>query len=346
MAELSKQQLLEALDMLRVYGTITAAAEAMGLPRRTLSHRISRARITGVEDTEAPAQDAVELPQFPDNDIPVEEILDTMERRFEKRATAKAARDWYEVKVKANDAIGLCFVGDPHIDSNGCNISLLRRDLEIMSQPGMYGVNIGDSTDGDWPGRLMRLHSESDTSLDTARRLAEWLLNRSGATWLAWIMGNHDLWGADADLMRARNINRIPMSDWVARWQIVFGNGRRCKIISSHSFKGHSMWNLLHSNQRAATMTAEANIYASGHLHNWAIHQEENAHREFIYWLVRSRGYKYIDEFAERLGHASQQHGATICAVIDPQTDSATRFVQCFADLAEAADYLSWKRSR
>jgi hypothetical protein len=73
---------------------------------------------------------------------------------------------------------------------------------------------------------------------------------------------------------------------------------------------------------------------------------EENAHREFVYWLVRSRGYKYIDEFAERLGHASQQHGATICAVIDPTAESEVRFVQCFADLAEAADYLSWKRSR
>ncbi len=106
------------------------------------------------------------------------------------------------------------------------------------------------------------------------------------------------------------------------------------------------MWNLLHSNQRAATMTADAHIYASGHLHNWAIHQEENAHREFIFWLVRSRGYKYIDQYADRLGHAQQQHGATICAVIDPQADSETRFVQCFADLAEAADYLAWKRSR
>jgi hypothetical protein len=32
--------------------------------------------------------------------------------------------------------------------------------------------------------------------------------------------------------------------------------------------------------------------------------------------------------------------------VIDPQAESEVRFVQCFADLAEAADYLSWKRSR
>jgi len=342
---LSSAELSQALETVATYGTITAAADVLGVPRKTLSARLARAKARDSE-SDPPSPGAAELPSFPDDDISVAEILDTMERRFEKRASAKAARNWYEVKIKGNEPIGLCFVGDPHIDSNGCNIPLLRRDLEIMSRPGMFGVNIGDTTDGDWPGRLMRLHGQSDTSLDTARRLADYLLNDSGVNWLAWIMGNHDGWGADADLMRARNIKQIPMSDWMARWQIVFGNGRRCKIISSHSFKGHSMWNLLHSNQRAATTTADAHIYASGHLHNWAIHQEENAHREFIYWLVRSRGYKYLDEYADRLGHASQQHGATICAVIDPQAASEARFVACFADLAEAADYLSWKRSR
>lgn len=339
---LTDDQLAEALKALRDYGTVTEAALALNINRSTFNHRVQAAKSQNIKiDSEQ-----VQLPQFPDDDIPVEDILNTMERRFKKRHSAKIARDWYKVKIKNdNRAIGLCFVGDPHIDSNGCNIELLRRDVSLMKQPGFFGVNIGDTTDGDWPGRLMRLHAKSDQSMETARRLAEWFLNDT-VEWLAWIMGNHDLWGADSDLLKAKNIKNIPMSDWAAKWQIEFDNGRRCKIVSSHDFAGRSIWNSLHSNQRAATTTVEAHIFASGHTHNWAIHQEENAHREFVYWLIRSRGYKFIDEYGERLGHASQQHGATICAVIDPLAKSEATFVQCFSDLAEASEYLIWKRSK
>ena len=339
---LTDDQLAEALKALRDYGTVTEAALALNINRSTFNHRVQAAKSQNIKiDSEQ-----VQLPQFPDDDIPVEDILNTMERRFKKRHSAKIARDWYKVKIKNDNlAIGLCFVGDPHIDSNGCNIELLRRDVSLMKQPGFFGVNIGDTTDGDWPGRLMRLHAKSDQSMETARRLAEWFLNDT-VEWLAWIMGNHDLWGADSDLLKAKNIKNIPMSDWAAKWQIEFDNGRRCKIVSSHDFAGRSIWNSLHSNQRAATTTVEAHIFASGHTHNWAIHQEENAHREFVYWLIRSRGYKFIDEYGERLGHASQQHGATICAVIDPLAKSEVTFVQCFSDLAEASEYLIWKRSK
>jgi hypothetical protein len=65
-----------------------------------------------------------------------------------------------------------------------------------------------------------------------------------------------------------------------------------------------------------------------------------------VYWLLRARGYKYIDSYADNLSYASQQHGATICAVIDPKAESEARFVTCFADLGEAAEYLEWKRAR
>ena len=350
---LTDEVLAATLAAVREHGNRSAAARALDIPRSTLDHRCNIAESRGIQPASSGSLVNVELPTFAEpGDIPVPEILDVMERRFERRAAAHAERKWYNIKMKSNEVVCVNFVGDPHIDSNQCNISLLRRDLALMCQPGMFGVSIGDVTDGDWPGRLMRLHAKSDTSLDTARRLADWLLNHSGVTWLAFIMGNHDLWGADADLMRARNIHSIPMSDWAAKWQISFPNGKRCRVISNHSFPGRSIWNTLHSNTRAA-FQADAGgedchglIVASGHEHNWAIHQEENEHREFVYWLVRSRGYKFMDEYAERLGHPGQQHGSTISAIIDPTADSNVRFTTCFADVAEAADYLAWKSSR
>ena len=339
---LTDEVLREALEAVDQAGNVAAAARLLDIPRSTFEGRVSTARQRFKAETEA----EVELPTFPSDDIPVEDILDTMERRFEKRTRAAAARKWFTVKVKNDEPMGLCFVGDPHIDSNGCNISLLRRDIELMTQDGMYCVNLGDTTDGDWPGRLMRLHAQSDQSITTARRLADWFLNDTGLRWLAILIGNHDAWGEGAEILRRMNVQKIPMMDWSAHWKIRFENNRECRIITAHDFPGHSMWNSLHSNQRAATTTTDAHIYASGHKHNWAIHQEENAHREFVYWLVRARGYKYIDDYADKLGYAAQQHGATVCAEIDPKADSEARFVTCFVDLAEASDYLAWKRGQ
>ena len=65
-----------------------------------------------------------------------------------------------------------------------------------------------------------------------------------------------------------------------------------------------------------------------------------------MYTLLRARGYKYIDQYAENLGYPSQQFAATVCAVIEPKADSPARFVKCFADLAEGAEFLTWKLSR
>ena len=343
---LTDDQLRQTLALVEQCGTVAEAAIESGLNRSTFESRYRRALDVFGKEIEERKKEEIELPVFPEDDIPVSDILDTMERRFEKRANAAAARKWFTIKVKNSEPMGLCFIGDPHIDSNGCNIPLLRRDIKLMQQPGMFCVNMGDTTDGDWPGRLMRLHAQSDQSITTARRLADWFLNHTNLNWLAILIGNHDAWGEGAEILRRMNVQKIPMMDWSAHWKIQFANERECRVIASHDFKGHSMWNSLHSNQRAATTTSDAHIYASGHKHNWAIHQEENADREFIYWLIRARGYKYIDSFADRLGHPSQQHGATICAVIDPVADSEARFVTCFSDLAEGAEFLTWKRSR
>ena len=65
-----------------------------------------------------------------------------------------------------------------------------------------------------------------------------------------------------------------------------------------------------------------------------------------MYTLLRARWYKYIDQYAENLGYPSQQFAATVCEVIEPRASSPAQFVKCFADLAEGAEFLTWKRGR
>lgn len=106
------------------------------------------------------------------------------------------------------------------------------------------------------------------------------------------------------------------------------------------------MWNSLHSAQRAAHHQEMAHLYVCGHKHNWATHQEESASRGFVYWLARARGYKWVSDHAEKMGHAAQQEGASITAILDPDAKSEAGFISCFPDMDEAVDYLNWKRSR
>jgi len=163
---LDNEQLVEVLAAVQEHGTITSAARALGIPRSTIDNRYKRALSLGISSQSTVSKE-VELPVFLDDDISVESILDTMELRFKKRAAAAASRKWFTCKLNTTMPVGICFIGDVHIDSNGCNIPLLRRDCSIMSQrddqgkPLFFCVNMGDSSDGDWPGRLMRLHAQS-----------------------------------------------------------------------------------------------------------------------------------------------------------------------------------------
>lgn len=318
----------------------SAAARALGISRSTLRGRIALAERAAIEKKAAAA--SAEIPVFPDDDIPVEQIICSMEQRFKKRSEHHKAAKWFPIKISKNEPIGLAFMGDPHVDDNGCNWPLLRRDCEIMQQPGIFAVNIGDTTNN-WTGRLLAKFADQDTSQATARKLAKWLLRDSGINWLCWLMGNHDSWNDGAALLREMNIRQVPMMDWQAQFKTVFPNGNETKVWANHNFAGHSMWNTLHGAQKTAHMKDAADIYVSGHYHNWAMHHEESASRDFVYWLIRCRGYKYLDGHAERYGHASQEYGATILAVIDPGQNGANK-ITCFADLESGADYLKYKR--
>lgn len=318
------------------------AAKALGISRSTLRGRIALAERELAEKRAAETE--TRLPVFPDDDIPTSQIIASLEQRFKKRAEHHKSVKWFPVKVSGNDPIGIAFMGDPHLDDNGCNWPLLRRDCQIMNQPGIFGVNVGDTTNN-WGGRLISQFANQDTSQATARKLAKWLLLDSGIKWLCWLMGNHDMNNDGTAILREMNAKSIPMLDWQAQFKVVFPNGNEVRVWVNHNFAGHSMWNTLHGAQKTAHMKEQADIYMSGHYHNWALHHEESASRDFTYWLGRCRGYKFIDDYAERHGHAPQEQGASVLAVIDPRQSGANR-ITCFADMEVGAEYLQSLRNR
>ncbi len=284
-------------------------------------------------------------PPILDDDIPVEEIISSMVKRFDKRHEAHKAKKWMPFKVNSNLPIAIGFVGDPHLDDDGCNYPQLMKDVEIFKNTeGLYAINIGDTTNN-WVGRLTKEYANQETSRSTAGKLVEWFLRDSGIKWMMWIMGNHDTWNFGSEWLSKVVYGKVTMNDWRAQFKLVFPNGRECLIDAAHNHTGHSQWNPLHGQQKASVMAGIAHIYIAGHLHNWALMQNECSHTHRVYWLGRARGYKHIDHYGENLGFGSQNYGSTVTFVIDPEATDAN-FVRGFADLQEAADYLTYLREK
>lgn len=333
----------EAESLVAKHGSIRAAAKASGVPFATL-----QGRLKGVKDRSAPKMletESLIFPDFPESELKPQEIAAQAAKNFAKHLAARDARRWMEIKVKSNRPIGVAFVGDPHLDNNGCNWPLLNRDIDVLANtPGMHAVNMGDLTDN-WVGRLVRLYADQEMSKKQAWKLAAWFMNSAGISWMAHILGNHDAWNDGPYLIKANATPQVPVEDWQSRFKICFPNGNEVKVHAAHDFPGSSIWNDLHGAQKAAMQLEQADIYACAHKHSWAIKQGENAQRGFVYHLIRTRGYKFIDSYSDQLGFGSQQYGATITGIIDPAATGPTK-IQMFADLVEAAKYLRHLRAR
>lgn len=334
------QQCIDAFNAMQNFSTLREAAQAISLSPFGLKHRIRLYHERGLDK-----KDEIEFPDLPSSELPAEKLIEQACARFEGHLGARDARRWMEIKIKSNKPVGVAFVGDPHIDNNGCNWPLLRRDIKILKDtPGLYAVNIGDLTDN-WIGRLIRLYADQEMSKKQAWKLAKYFMRDAGINWLCHILGNHDAWGDGPYLIKANAAPQVPVEDWQSRFQISFPNGSRVRVHAAHDFPGNSIWNEMHGPKKASMLLEEADIYACGHKHQWAINEGENAQRGFVYYLIRSRGYKFIDSYADQLGYGSQKFGATITAVINPVANGARR-IRCFSDMEEAAEFLTYLRNK
>jgi transposase len=339
--EYSDAEILEAYKTYKEAGSYRAAAQILGIDREVVTKRVKQFEEKRGSLDKA---DHYEIPHLPTEEMPTEELIERMTRGFERKKKAKQARKWINVKVDTDKPIGLAFLGDPHIDDSGCDWATLRRDLDIIKNtPGMRGCSLGDEINN-WVGRLSRLYSEQETTAAQAWQLVEWLIEEMDPLLL--IAGNHDMWSGSGDPVQWMKGPHHLYEKWSARVQLQFKNGVECRIHMAHDMPGHSQWNPLHAQMKAAKFWSTAHLYIAGHRHNWALAQVELPEIDTCPWLARARGYKFFDDYALTKGYDEQQYGHAIGAVIDPQAKTPATLVTCFADLEETAEYLTWKREK
>ena len=342
---LTEEVLKETIAAVELHGSISGAAEALGLARSTVRNRLRAAgkpMPKGDGATSIPAADPL-----PDPDLPIDAILAHRKAAFERKHAHHQAKRWRKYRVPTKGPYALMFFGDPHLDDDGCNLPLWDAHVDLAANTDhLFAINIGDTTNN-WAGRLARLWAEQNASAETARKLVKHYLAERGIPWLLWLSGNHDMW--DGPVGKAVFENHAPefvtLEDWQAKITLVSPCGTEIRLWAAHNFKGNSIWNNLHGLERAAQMQDWAHLYVAGHHHDSGLRQGENTFRHFVYNLMRVRGYKYMDHYADVHGFGEHEYGAAGVAIVDPDADNLNK-VTCFLDPFEAVEFLKFKRAR
>ena len=69
------------------------------------------------------------------------EYVDHLTNRFVKYQNRRKTSKWHSVKIQKDEPIAIVWMGDPHIDDNGCDWVTLRRDIDIIKDLN-YVLNI------------------------------------------------------------------------------------------------------------------------------------------------------------------------------------------------------------
>lgn len=334
----SDQQIAEAYHASG--GNIHHVAEALGMHIRNIQRRCAslglkgRGRKYGPEFTHDPV---------PSDKLDIEDLLKLRAEKFARKRAHEDATKLRGVNVNIRGPVGILHFGDPHVDDDGCDIVTLRKHISIIQDtPGMFGGNLGDTTNN-WVGRLARLYANQSTTADEAWQIAEWFVKQ--VPWLYMVAGNHDMWSGAGDPLRWMLTQPDIYTPSQSRLALRFWNKREVRVNARHDFAGHSQWNPVHALMKAAQMGFRDHIFLAGHKHTSGYGMLKDAQTGIVMHCARAAGYKVIDSYQKEGGFPDQHISPCIVTVIDPEA-SEVGLVTVFMDAEEAAEYLTWKRQK
>jgi hypothetical protein len=326
-------------EVVSQYSSIRQAADALGIPRTTLRRRLAEERGEVAEDNPI-----IEMPRLPTGELDIETLLSHRKAKFKAKKEGHDARKLINVNVPMKGPFAVAFFGDPHVDDDGCDLELLERDATLVRDtPGMFGINVGDSTNN-WVGRLARLYADQSTTGAEAWILAEWFLK--SVPWLAVIGGNHDCWSGSGDPLQWI-VGHALYEPSQVRIGLRSPDRKEPIIVNArHDFRGTSQWNPAHGIMKAAQMGFRDHILVAGHKHVSGYGVLKCPASGRLSHALQVPSYKVIDRYAKELGLPDQTITPCPVAVIDPLATDETDLITVFWSTDRAADYLTFLRKR
>jgi hypothetical protein len=322
------QDILEAIQRT---GSKKAASRELGIPETSLRRWVNKHEV----DIEHPADEL----------LPVDKLVERRKEQYAQKKLHETSRALIQVKVRKAGPIGILHFGDPHVDDDGTDLSLLERHMELCnSVDGLYAANIGDTTNN-WVGRLARLYGQQSTSAAEAWQLAEWFIK--GVPWLYLIGGNHDAWSGDGDPIKwmVAQMGSLYQSSEV-RLALNFPNKTTVRINARHDFPGHSMYNPVHGATKALHFGVRDHIAICGHKHVSGYGVLKDPDSGIAMHAIQIASYKVYDRYARERGFRDQHLSPCALTVIDPALpNDHPDLIKVFWDAEQGANYLTYLRS-
>lgn len=291
--------------------------------------------------------EAIAVAPPPDVDLPIEDLVADRKRRFERKRAHEIGRRLIPVNVKGSAPIGILHFGDPHIDDDGTDIALLEEHARLVREtPGLYGANVGDTTNN-WVGRLAKLYAQQSTTAADGWRLAEWFVGEV-RDWIYMVGGNHDAWSGAGDPLKwiAGQLGAF-YQDSEVRIALRFPGQREVRVNCRHDFAGRSQYNPAHGPMKAALFGVRDHLLIAGHKHESAYGLVKDPDSGIVCHAVLVASYKVYDRFAREKGFRDQALGPAALTVIDPSLPPEhPDLIKVFWDPREGAEFLTWARSR
>jgi|6_EtaG_2_1085325.scaffolds.fasta_scaffold01364_19 hypothetical protein len=201
------------------------------------------------------------------------------------KSKAEWSQDVTAATIKSDKPIIVQFVGDLHFGASGADYATLEAlTKRIKEVDNLYIILLGDVVDNFFNGfrSATAVFGQVMSPEEQLYFLESWL-NDIKHKIIASTWGNHDAWYEYSkhgfNPIKVIQAKVCPYFDGIGRVKLNI-NDISYRICISHFFKGHSQWNPLHPMIRFSALQGGgeaggiADIYAQGHIHEPALHQQ------------------------------------------------------------------------
>lgn len=265
------------------------------------------------------------------------EMVDLMEQH--QGIKKRLSKSNYEpvAVIHTTQPILLVFLSDLHIGSSATDYQLFRQiTKDLLEIPNLYAILGGDEVD--FAIKLRGVSEVFGDIIDPEMQvdfLESWFAEIDHKI-VAAIAGNHDAWRTE----KATGLNpfktifskKVPYSKGHCRLDLTVGDVEY-KIAMSHTFKGNSMYNPIHSLKRnAREENPECDLFFAGHNHKPGVGEDWESGKHRVY--INSGSIQVHSGYAKRF-HSLRSMPVYPCACLWPDKKKMEVFssVKSYLDL-------------
>lgn len=263
----------EAIRVLSAEGlSENEIAGQLGISRRQVRNTMGRSTEFKAGENLGWQSEGVTASELPDE----EEVYQRALAQY-KKARALADRKWKQSVVWDAPAVCLTFLGDQHLGDPGTDLPRCFREAELVRDtPGMYAWLMGDLLNNFVIGKLRQARDNTALGICDEWALVRRYLRIIGPKIVGVTGGNHDHWSAlltGVDYFREVLAGVAPSvlydSD-DSRVALTIGGkdaGHVFKMRARHKWRGSSIYNVTHGQERAARWDEDADLFVGAHTH-------------------------------------------------------------------------------